>query len=86
MTIRSEVDRLIDWYEKHCLIVGRVIPVLASKATVAKFARKRRLGPYIYRNCELVPIGKARERRQVETNKQMELTHESGNIADHQPR
>jgi hypothetical protein len=85
MTIRSDVDRLINWYEKHCLIVGRVIPVIASKATVAKFARKRRLGPYVYRDCEIVPIGNARKKRPA-TNKQTELTHESGNIADDQSR
>jgi hypothetical protein len=85
MTIRNNVDRLIDWYEKHCLIVGRVIPVIAAKSTIAKFARKQRRGPYVYRGCELVPIGKERKKPR-ETNKQTELTHESGNIADDQPR
>jgi hypothetical protein len=86
MTIRADLDRLIDWYELHCRIVGRVIPLLAAKSTVAKFARKKRRGPYMYRDCEIVPIGKARARRRHEAQQQTELTHESGNIADDQPR
>jgi hypothetical protein len=70
MTIRSDLDRMIDWYESHCHIVGRVIPVTAAKSTVAKFARKRRHGPFIYRGCEIVPIGKARMRRQKQDAQQ----------------
>lgn len=73
MTIREDLDRLIDWYEKHCHIVGRVIPVLAAPSTIRQFARKKRGGPFLYRGCEIVPIGKARQRRQADAQKQTEL-------------
>lgn len=72
MTIRDELDQLIDWYERHSYIVGRVIPVAASARTVAKFALKRRLGPYVYRDCEIVPIGRLR-RREDKPKNQTEL-------------
>lgn len=86
MTIRAQIDRVIDWYEKHSFVVGRVIPVLAAPSTLRKFARKQRGGPFIYRDCELVPIGKARDKRRRDANKQTELTYESGDIADDHAR
>jgi hypothetical protein len=75
MTIRSDLDELIDWYQIHQpLVVGRVIPVVAAEATVAHFARKNgiRGGPYIYRGCEIVPIRTRNRRRRTDT-KQTEL-------------
>lgn len=75
MTIRDDLDALIDWYEEHCLIVGRVIPVIAVPSTISKFARKqRRGGPFIYRDCEIVPVRRARKRRpeQEQVDKQKE--------------
>lgn len=75
MTIRDDVDRLIDWYERHCHIAGRVLPVLAASCTVRKFARKqRRGGPFIYRECEIIPIGRTPAKRSAK--QQTELTHE----------
>lgn len=83
MTIRTDLDLLIDWYDRHCRIVGRVIPVIAAPGTIGKFARKhRRGGPFMYRGCEIVPIGRARNRRQDLTNKQTEINHEGRNVAD----
>lgn len=74
MTIRTDVDQIIDWYEQHCHIEGRVIAVIAAASTVAKFARKMRRGPYIYRDCEIVPIRRAKNRRPTPPpNKQTEL-------------
>jgi hypothetical protein len=73
MTIRTDLDQLIDWYEQHCHIEGRVIPVIGARSTIGKFARKVRGGPYIYRNCEIVPIRRAKNRRQTTPNKQTEL-------------
>jgi len=72
MTIHTDVDRLIDWYVNHSPTI-RVIPVIASPNTIRKFARKRRRGPYIYRHFEIVPIGRAKERRGSPDNKQTEL-------------
>jgi len=66
MSIRSDLDELIDWYEVHQPhVVGRVIPVVASESSIAHFARKNgiRRGPYIYRNCEIIPIRRAGRRR-----------------------
>jgi hypothetical protein len=76
MTIRSDLDELIDWYQVHQPhVVGRVIPIVATEATVAQFARKNRVrgGPYIYRDCEIVPIARKRKLRQKTDNKQPEL-------------
>jgi hypothetical protein len=74
MTIRTDVDRLIDWYEHHCHIVGRVLPVLAASSTIGKFARKeRRGGPYLYRGCEIIPIGRANSKRGARSMSQTEL-------------
>lgn len=73
MTIRSDLDQLIDWYEQHCQIEGRVIAVIAAPSTIRQFARKVRRGPYIYRDCEIVPLRRAKSRRQELNNKQTEL-------------
>jgi hypothetical protein len=76
MRIRSDLDQLIDWYEQHCLIVGRVIAVIAAPTTIAKFARKgRRGGPYIYRNCEIVPLRRSKRTRRESETKQTEFAH-----------
>jgi hypothetical protein len=74
MTIRSDLDELIDWYEQHCHIAGRVIPVIAARSTIHTFARKRRGGPFTYRDCEIVPIRRARKRRPKNEPMQTELT------------
>jgi hypothetical protein len=72
MTIRTDVDQLIDWYVEHTSST-RVVPVIASPRTIGKFARKRRRGPYMYREFEIVPIRRAKVRRQEPDNKQTEL-------------
>lgn len=72
MTIRTDVDRLIDWYMEHSPTT-RVIPVIAAPNTIRKFSRKRRRGPYIYRDFEIVPIRRSKTRRDTPDNKQTEL-------------
>lgn len=71
MTIRTDLDRLIDWYIQHSPTT-RIIPVIAAPRTISRFARKRRRGPYVYRNYEIVPIRRSKDRRQVPDNKQTE--------------
>lgn len=88
MTIRSDLDELIDWYEANQpLVVGRVIPVAATEGTIAQFASKRRIrgGPYMYRDCEIIAVRKSRKDRNAAPI-QTELQHEGRNIADDQSR
>lgn len=74
MTVRSDLDQLIDWYEKHCAIAGRVLPVIAVAGTIRQFARKHwRGGPFTYRGCEIIPIGKSRKAKQEVAKKQTEI-------------
>lgn len=60
-TIRSELDRLIDWYDKYKPDAAREIPVKATEDTVKKFASVH-LTPsnekqYFYRNRKLILQG-----------------------------
>jgi hypothetical protein len=68
MSIRRQLDELIDWYEREgAADAGRVIPVVATRATVKKFARKHgvRNGPWLYRGREIVPVRKPRKEREI---------------------
>lgn len=75
MSIRRQLDELIDWYEREGEPdAGRVIPVAATRATVRKFARKHgvRNGPWLYRGREIVPVRKPRKQREAEAPQQQE--------------
>lgn len=60
MSVRTSLNKLIDWYESNDPQKGKVIRVDAAPNTVRKFARKKRGGPYIYRNRTIVPTREAR--------------------------
>lgn len=55
-TVQTQVDALIDWYERNAPAMGTCIAVNARPATLATFAKKIRRGPYVYRGRILVPV------------------------------
>ena len=75
MSVRSDLDELIDWYEANTPQAGRVIHVVATRSTVKKFARKhgKRGGPWIYREREIVPVRKPLKERRAEAPLQHEV-------------
>ncbi len=60
-SVRSNVDALIDWYERFNPSV-RTVAVNCRPATLRKFCKKngKRGGPWIYRGREIVPMRKPR--------------------------
>lgn len=55
MSIRQDVNKLLDWYDENDKSVTRV-PVLARPNTLRKFCKKKRGDPrLIYRGREIVP-------------------------------
>lgn len=54
MSVQSEVDELINWYEVHKPEV-RTVVVACRPNTLRKFCRKQRKGPFVYRGREIVP-------------------------------
>lgn len=56
MNVRKQLDNLIDWYDRYPERDVRVISVDAAANTIKKFARKKRRGPYTYREREIIPI------------------------------
>lgn len=72
MSVRKDLDALIDWYEAHDPASGMRIAVSATRNTVRKFARCRRGAPLFYRGREIVPTRKTRrERDQPPTQQEM---------------
>lgn len=69
MSIRSQLNELINWYEQHAPKSGDSIKVCATANTVRKFARKRD-GVYRYRNRIIVPIRPVRTREEILAEKQ----------------
>jgi hypothetical protein len=60
-SVRSNVDALIDWYERFNPSV-RTVAVNCRPATLRKFCSKKgkRGGPWLYRDKEIVPMRKTR--------------------------
>lgn len=60
-SVRSNVDALIDWYERFNPSV-RTVAVNCRPATLRKFCKKNgvRGGPWLYREREIVPMRKPR--------------------------
>jgi hypothetical protein len=60
-SVQSNVDTLIDWYERFNPGV-RTVAVNCRPATLRKFCKKNgvRGGPWLYRNREIVPMRKSR--------------------------
>lgn len=60
-SVRSNVDALIDWYEKYNPAV-RTVAVNCAPATLRKFCKKNgvRGGPWLYREREIIPMRKSR--------------------------
>jgi hypothetical protein len=63
MSVRTDLDELIDWYERNTTAGVRTLQVCATANTVRKFARKARRGPFTYRGQVIVPIRKSRNDR-----------------------
>jgi len=61
MSIKRDLDDLIDWYEDNNPSAGQTIPVRARPSTLSKFAKKKRGGPYTYRARIIVPVRPAKE-------------------------
>jgi hypothetical protein len=63
MSVRADLDALINWYVRNDPNGKHVIPVCATENTVKHFARKgRKLGaPYMYRGYEIQPMRKPRK-------------------------
>jgi hypothetical protein len=67
MSIRDDLDELIDWYEKYKPKAASEIPVRCTWHTLRKFCRKRRVrgGPWFYRDRVIIPIRKTRKEREA---------------------
>lgn len=68
MSIKSQLDELINFYEEHKPKAGREIAVCATANTVRKFCKKRH-GVYRYRDRIIVPIRPVRTRDEIEAEK-----------------
>lgn len=68
MSIKKQLDALIDWYEAERPKAGKEIPVCATANTVRKFSKKRD-GVYRYRNRIIVPIRPVRTRDEIQAEK-----------------
>lgn len=55
MSIRSQLNEIINWYDTYAKKPPKAIAVCATANTVRKFARKRD-GVYRYRGFEITPI------------------------------
>lgn len=68
MSIKSQLDELITFYEQNSPKAGKSIAVCATANTVRKFCKKRK-GVYTYRNRVIVPIRKVRTRDEIQADK-----------------
>lgn len=68
MSIRSQLEEIINWYDEFAKSPPKVIAVCATANTVRKFARKKN-GVYRFRGYEIHPIRKVktREERMMES-------------------
>lgn len=56
MTIRQDVDALIDWRNANPEPLNPHIHVRCRPDTLRRFAKKKKGGPFMYRGVELIPI------------------------------
>jgi hypothetical protein len=73
MSICTKLNELIDWYEEQERRGARAwtmkVRVRATPNTVRKFARKKRGGPYLYREREIIPTRPYQPRAHAEENR-----------------
>ncbi len=61
MSVRKDLNALLDWYDANAKEVLRV-PVVCRPATLRKFCKKKRGDPRLmYRGREIVPTKKAKK-------------------------
>lgn len=62
MSVKQNVDRLIDWYVAHGL-KPNFVGVNCRPRTLAKFAKKaKRNGPYVYRGFKMLATRETSQR------------------------
>lgn len=62
MSVKSDVDELLEWYVQHRPDVSHVA-VNCRPNTLRRFAKKKRSGPYTYKGFELTPIKQKKQPR-----------------------
>jgi hypothetical protein len=85
VSVRKDIDELINWFEANNPRASRTLQVCATPNTVRRFAKRMRNadgriirhGPYIYRGREIVPIRKPRNQQPLQPE-QIEATTLSG--------
>jgi hypothetical protein len=60
MSVKKDVSDLILWYRQHKPEV-KVIAVNAAAATLRRFCKKKRKGPFMFEGFEIVPTRKAKK-------------------------